>query len=144
MIGGSVIAVIGGVFSSTIYPRGIAGLALEENGTTASEQAARAKLKISQGSRLKPIAPLLTNLAEPAQAYIRVEAAILTDDKFEDGGKLTAEIGDDFLAYLRTVKLEQLEGPSGYQFLKQDLLDRARLRGGNVIHGVYFQTFIVE
>ena len=41
-----------------------------------------------------------------------------------------AKLGDDILAYLRTVSLKQLEGPVGLENLRQDLNERAATRIG--------------
>ena len=57
---------------------------------------------------------------------------------------LVAAIGEDIVAYLRTVSLAQIEGPSGFLHLREDLNDRARIRTGGKIRELVVQALVLE
>lgn len=106
--------------------------------------AAEPKPLFPPGTMLKTLQPILTNLGEPATTYVRLEAAVLLDVDTTGAGVLTARLADDIVAHLRTVSLSQLEGPSGFTFLKEDLLRIARTRGQGKVRDLYINAFVVE
>ena len=55
-----------------------------------------------------------------------------------------ARIGDDILAYLRTVSLRQLEGPIGLENIRQDLNDRAAIRSDGKVREFVIRTLVVQ
>ena len=50
----------------------------------------------------------------------------------------------DFLAFVRTLKLHQIEGASGFQHFKADLEDRAAIRSGGHVKQVLIRTLLFE
>jgi flagellar FliL protein len=90
------------------------------------------------------LAPIVANLAEPKDAWIRIEASILVDNSLQGADAVAAELAEDVVAYLRTTTLSQFEGASGFQNLREDLKDRAMIRDRDrikdlVIHGVVIE-----
>ncbi|EHK52231.1 flagellar basal body-associated FliL family protein, partial [Allomesorhizobium alhagi] len=57
---------------------------------------------------------------------------------------LIESIHQDLLAYLRTVKLHQVEGASGFQHLKADLEERAKIRSGGHVKQFLIRTLLFE
>lgn len=94
------------------------------------------------GPRLVILPNIVTNLAYPERMWIRLDAAAVIEDENPD--KLAAMLAEDILAYLRTVKLEQIQGGSGYQYLREDLDERVRLRGQGKVRDFILQSFILE
>lgn len=86
--------------------------------------------------------PITTNLAAPAETWVRMEAAIVTDEALPQ--PLVEEIHQDLLAFLRTVKLHQVEGASGFQHLKADLEERAKIRSEGRVKQLLIRTLILE
>ncbi|MGB3387257.1 MAG: flagellar basal body-associated FliL family protein [Pseudaminobacter sp.] len=86
--------------------------------------------------------PITTNLAAPTTTWVRLEASIVLDEPQE--ATLADEIHQDLLAYLRTVRLHQVEGASGFQHLKADLTERARIRSEGHVKQVLIRTLIFE
>jgi flagellar protein FliL len=88
------------------------------------------------------LSPLTANLAAPADVWLRLELGV----EFADGADagLAGEVESDFLAYLRTLKLHQLEGPSGLIHLKEDLEERAAIRTANKISHVFVRAMLIE
>ena len=57
---------------------------------------------------------------------------------------LPEAIQEDFVSHLRTIKLQNLEGSSGFQHLIADLNDLAMLRSENKVSRVLVRAFLVE
>jgi flagellar FliL protein len=96
-------------------------------------------------THLKALAPIVTNLAEPHDTWIRLEASIIFDDEAIAADEVLAgQISEDILAYLRTVTLSQIEGPSGMQHLREDLVERARIRSEGRVKELVIQTLVVQ
>lgn len=86
--------------------------------------------------------PILTNLAYPGTSWVRLEVALLFKEKPDP--KIAETIHQDIMLYLRTVTLQQIEGPRGFQYLKEDLEDRADLISEGKISKILFRTFVIE
>lgn len=91
------------------------------------------------------IPPVLTTLAAPEGKWIRLEGAILA----KPGGAkppdlLAEEAGEQVLAYLRTVRLDQLQGPSGYLALRDDLNETVRSMSRGDVQGLLIHGLLVE
>lgn len=96
----------------------------------------------SLGGDILPLEPVVTNLADPEDAWVRMEVALVFDGGADHG--LGEEIHQDIMAYLRTMKLYNLQGGSGYQHLIEDLNSRAATRSEGRVERVLVRTFILE
>ena len=85
---------------------------------------------------------LMTNIAAPADTWVRLEMAIVLDEP--QGSDLPGIIHQDLLAYVRTVKLHQLAGASGFQHFKSDLEERAAIRSEGHVKRVLIKTMLFE
>ncbi len=86
--------------------------------------------------------PITSNLAYPSDNRIRLEVALMF--KGVPDVKLAEEIHQDILAYMRTVSLQQVQGPRGFQYLREDLQERVDLRSEGRVTNVMFRTFVIE
>jgi flagellar FliL protein len=86
---------------------------------------------------------ITTNLAAPSDTWARVELSVQLE-KPSDDPKLAETIHQDFLAFIRTLKLHQIEGASGFQHLKADLTERAAIRSNGLVKGVFIRTLLFE
>lgn len=86
--------------------------------------------------------PITTNLAYPSENWIRLEVALLFNGAPDV--KTAEDVHQDILAYLRTVSLQQVEGPRGFQYLKEDIQERVDLRSEGRVSKVMFRTFVIE
>ena len=91
---------------------------------------------------LVPLAPMTTNLAAPDTVWVQMELALLLDQP--QPPEMIETIHQDLFAYLRTVKLHQIEGASGYRHLKGDLDERARIRSDGHVQQVLIRALIFE
>lgn len=86
--------------------------------------------------------PITTNLAFPADRWVRLEVALLFKDKPDV--KLAETIHQDIAVYLRTVSLQQIEGPRGFQYLKEDLEERTDMISEGKVARLMFRTFLIQ
>jgi len=86
--------------------------------------------------------PITSNLAYPSENWIRLEVALLFNGPPDV--KISEDIHQDILAYIRTVSLQQIEGPRGFQYLKDDIQERVDLRSQGRVSKVMFRTFVIE
>lgn len=88
------------------------------------------------------LAPITTNLAVPGTTWVRMEASIILDEPADPS--LADDIHQDFVAYLRTLRVYQVEGATGFRNLKADLEERAKIRSGGHVRQVLIQTLLFE
>jgi flagellar FliL protein len=101
--------------------------------------------KYGRDMSLLDLPPIITNLAEPASSWIRLQAAIVYDNKAVPKPQmLAAEIGEDVLAYMKTVTLAQIGGASGLDHLREDLNERAVIRSDGRVRELIIQTVVVQ
>jgi flagellar protein FliL len=94
---------------------------------------------------VQPLPPIVTNLASPANTWLRLEASLLIDAEAKaEAEALAAQAGNDIVAYLRTVALSQVEGPSGYQHFRDDLLDLVTAASEGKVKQISVSTMVVE
>ncbi|WP_313523578.1 flagellar basal body-associated FliL family protein [Shinella sp.] len=86
--------------------------------------------------------PITSNLAYPSENRIRLEVALMF--KGAADVKIAEEIHQDIMAYMRTVTLQQVQGPRGFQYLRDDLQERVDLRSEGRVTNVMFRTFVIE
>jgi len=79
---------------------------------------------------------------KPADVWVRMEATVVFDAP--QPAEVQEAIHQDILAFLRTVKMHQVEGASGYQHLKADLQERAAIRSGGHARDILIRTLIFE
>jgi flagellar FliL protein len=102
---------------------GLPHLAIEENGVVQLE-------------------PITTNLAFPADRWVRLEVALIFREKPDE--KIAEAVHQDIVMYLRTVTLQQIEGPRGFQFLKSDLEERADILTEGKVSNVLLRAFVIQ
>ncbi len=86
--------------------------------------------------------PITTNLSYPSENWVRLEVALMFKDKPDV--KVSEDVHQDILSYLRTVSLQQIEGPRGFQYLRDDIQERVDLRSQGRVTKVMFRTFVIE
>lgn len=88
---------------------------------------------------------VVANLAAPSDVWIRIESSIIfSDAEIARPDILAGEIAQDMLAYLRTVSLAEIEGPSGLLHLREDLSDRVAIRSNGSVRELIIETMVVQ
>jgi flagellar protein FliL len=96
-------------------------------------------------STLYDLPPIVTNLGAPQDTWIRLEGSIVFDPRVLPNPEAVAgKLGEDILAYLRTVSLKRLEGPIGLENIRQDLNERAATRSGGKVREFVIRTLVVQ
>jgi flagellar FliL protein len=97
------------------------------------------------GTSLVELAPIITNLGDPPETWVRLQVAILLDGT---GGREleldAARIAEDILGYLRTISLTSISGASGLGHLREDLNERARIRSDGRVRELVIRTLAVQ
>ena len=88
------------------------------------------------------IPSITTNLADPSDAWIRMELSLVFTEKADQ--EVAMEVHQDILAYVHTMKLYNLRGGSGYQHLIEDLQERAAIRTEGRVKRVLVRSLILE
>ncbi|PWE57805.1 flagellar basal body protein FliL [Metarhizobium album] len=143
-IGGGGGWVIGGMLAGKLQP------AAEEKAAEAKKEKEGEKKKEGEGlphisnetTGVVALEPITTNLAYPSESWIRLEVALMFKDKPDV--KVSEEVHQDILFYLRTVSLQQIEGPRGFQYLRDDIQERVDQRSQGRVTKVMFRTFVIE
>ena len=109
------------------------------------ETKAEAAANCGPGPSLVDLPPIVTNLANPSDTWVRLEAAIVFDPKgLPHPDVVAAEIATDELAYLRTISVQELQGPIGLENIRQDLRDRALVRSNGKIIDLLLKTLVLQ
>lgn len=107
-----------------------------------AEHAAEGEDEIKVRENLVPLEPITTNLSYPSDNWIRIEVSLVFSGVPDN--VLADQIHQDILAYLRTVSLQQIEGPRGFQYLREDLRERVMLRSEGRVNDLLLRTFVIE
>lgn len=94
---------------------------------------------------LKKLPPIVTNLAAPANTWVRLEAALLMEQKAAlAADPLVGAITEDILGFLRSVTAQQMEGAAGLRNLREDLTERVAIRSKAVVREIVIETLVVQ
>jgi flagellar protein FliL len=114
-------------------------LSTDEASAAPSSSTATARIKIIE------LPSIVTNLSTPSDTWVRFEGALVVDSRLEaDVEALSGEINNDIIAYLRTLTLAQIEGPSGFQILRQALNERLAIRTRGKVGELAIRTLVVQ
>ncbi|MCI0734738.1 MAG: flagellar basal body-associated FliL family protein [Beijerinckiaceae bacterium] len=102
-------------------------------------------MKYGGETAVQEVPPVITNLAGQDTTWVRVQTSIVFDRKaLQKPETVAAEIGDDILAFMRTLSLAQISGASGLQHLREDLNERAAIRSGGLVRELILQSVVVQ
>ena len=110
------------------------------DGAAKAEEATLAEAQEAMG--VVYLEPITTNMAGPDGTWVRIELALVFDGPID---LMTAQtVHQDILAYMRTVKIHQVEGASGFQHLRSDLEERAAIRSEGKVKGILIRTLLFQ
>ncbi|MGX1101205.1 flagellar basal body-associated FliL family protein [Amorphus sp. MBR-141] len=103
------------------------------------------EMRYSGDMVLLRLAPVIANLAAPSDTWIRIETAIVfPNGSLANPDVAASQIGQDIVAYARTLSLSQLQGPTALQYLRDDLNERAALRTDGKVSELIIETMVVQ
>ena len=88
--------------------------------------------------------PIVTNLAGGEGGWVRLEAVVLVEGKRAVPNELTARLAQDTTALLRTLSISQISGASGFQHLREELMDRLKTRSADRVREIMIQSLVIE
>jgi flagellar FliL protein len=96
-------------------------------------------------SAVMELHPVVTNLAAPEGAWVRLQASIVYDKTaLHNADAVAAQIDDDALAYLKTLSVAQIQGASGLQAVREDLNERASIRSDGHVQELVIEMLVVR
>jgi flagellar FliL protein len=87
---------------------------------------------------------IVTNLADSEGGWVRLEVVVLMDGKKAVPSDLPARLAQDTTALLRTLSLRQISGASGFQHLREELIDRMKTRSSDGVRDIMIQSLVIE
>jgi flagellar protein FliL len=100
--------------------------------------------RFPKGAVVKPLAPIVTNLGGAKPAWIRLEISLVLAQDNAESQLVAAALAEDFLVFLRTLEIGHIQGANGFQYLRDDLDERARTRTKGKSLGVVLTSLVVE
>jgi flagellar protein FliL len=92
-----------------------------------------------------PIPPVIVNLLEPKQVWLRMEGGIAYSKSGEKKTELlAAEAAQQIAQYLKTLRLADIEGPDGLQFLQEEINATVHALSDGQVKRVLLTGLIVE
>jgi len=136
-------AAAGGIFGLQVHA--LIEKSRKQTDSTSEIASEDVKPAFSEAADIRNLPPVITNLAGPQRAWVRIEASIaLAGESSPEDDLLAAKIAEDLVAFLRTISVTDIEGASGFQHLREDLVDRVRVRSGGRARDLVIHTFIIE
>jgi len=124
----------------------LAGHTLKDTLASSSTQTptvTEAKLEKAAAVQLLQLPSIVTNLAG-GKHWIRLDATVLLADTKPVEPGLANELSSDVSSLVRTLTLQQIDGPAGFQHLREELQDRLALRSGGRAKDITIQSMIIE
>ncbi|MCJ2048311.1 flagellar basal body-associated FliL family protein [Methylobacterium sp. J-070] len=130
--------------ASGLYMMNRAEQAVDER-KKAQEEKVQEVATYEAGSAVTNLGTVVTNIASPSDVWIRLESSfVVKSGTFTNPEAMAAEIRQDIVAYLRTLSLAQIEGPSGLSHLREDLAERVQVRSKGQARDFFIETLIVQ
>ena len=149
--GGTLIAFALVALLSVAGGLGLAWYAEQEAKAPADHDAGKATAKTEESAALaEPTAKIaelpsiMTNLSGEGAPWLRLDLSVVLPKEMPDQEAKLAELGQDFLSFVRTLRADQISGGSNLQFLKQDLQEIARIRTSDPTVDVLIRNLIVD
>jgi len=135
-----------GLFTGNFMTGGAAPVSAEAAGKEKGKEGEAATPEDVAAANLKrgvvAMSPIMTNLAAPANTWVRLELSAVFEG--EPDLTLVDAVHQDLLAFLRTVKMHQVEGASGFLHLKEDMNERARIRTEGKVKDILIKALLFE
>ncbi|MBJ7535951.1 flagellar basal body-associated FliL family protein [Rhodomicrobium vannielii ATCC 17100] len=115
-----------------------------EPGALQPAQSVTPNQTVTARNEVRVLAPIIANLANGSDLSVRLEAAVVLKPDVADAAEICAKISDDLVTFLKTVSIREIEGPTGFQLLKNDLRTRASRIGNGTTLDLLILTFVVQ
>jgi flagellar FliL protein len=87
---------------------------------------------------------IITDLDSNSKFRARLDVSIIVAHGTSETTTLLGEVREDVIAYLKGLTLDDIQGVRGFQNLREQLDDRARVRGRGAILGLLIGGLVLE
>lgn len=87
---------------------------------------------------------VITDLDSDPKVRARLDVSIIVAHGTPETTTLLGEVREDVIAYLKGLSLSDIQGVRGFQNLREQLDDRARVRGRGAILGLLIGGLVIE
>ena len=92
-----------------------------------------------------PMQPIVTNLADSTDVWVRLEASVLIDKESQESAELlSARLSQNILAYMRTLKMSDIQGSGAMQAISQDLNEVVATVSSGQARGILISGLVFE
>ncbi|MEG8098973.1 flagellar basal body-associated FliL family protein [Candidatus Liberibacter brunswickensis] len=85
--------------------------------------------------------PIITNFDSSPKNWIRLDLSLMCNDIPDEF--FVETLHQDIMAYVRSLSINQITGPQGFQYFKEDIKELVKLRSNGFISNIILRTFIV-
>lgn len=105
---------------------------------------AEAKIEKPSTTQVLSLPAVVTNLAGEGGSWVRLEAAVIIGDDKPVGAAFAGELAETVTALLRTLTLHQIAGASGFMHLREEILDRLKMRSKGRVSEITIHGLVIE
>ena len=132
----------GGAFGYFAMPNGSAPSAESEHATSAPP--APIPGRFPNDAIALSVPSIITDLDTEPKMRARLDVSIIVAHGTPESTTLVGEVREDVIAYLNGLTLAEIQGVRGFQNLREQLDDRARVRGRGAILGLLIGGLVLE
>jgi flagellar FliL protein len=91
-----------------------------------------------------PLQPIIIDIDKEHPTKVRLELSVIAARGTSNTGTLQGELREDAIAFLRGLTVKDIEGARGLQNLREQLDDRAKIRGRGAVLGLLVGGIVLE
>lgn len=116
----------------------------EESEKTEKKEEGEEEEQVAAGPIIK-LEPIIVALPDDNNTFLRVELVLIAKPETDiNNAETKLKLTNDISAFIRTLTLNQISGPSGYLHFREDLLDRARLTTEGAVKELLIMSLVAE
>jgi flagellar protein FliL len=137
-------AVGGGAFGYFVMPSGSATAAKEVPEAGEPKASSSPTGRFPNDALEIQIPSIIVDLDGEPRKKIRLDLSLIAAHGTSQTGTLKNEVREDVIAYLKGLKMADIQGVRGFQNLREQLDDRAKIRGRGAILGLLIGGLVIE
>jgi flagellar FliL protein len=134
----------GGAFGYLAIPVGNEPVAVEETKPVSVAPQTPASDRFPGDALEIPVPSIIVDLSGEPKSRVRLDVSVVAVHGTPDSTLLKNEVREDIIAYLKGLTVADIQGVRGFQNLREQLEDRARIRGRGAILGLLIGGFVIE
>ncbi len=134
----------GGAFGYFAIPVGPAPAPVEEAKPASVAPEAPSAGRFPSDALEISIPSIIVDLSGEPKARVRLDVSIVAVHGTSEASVLKNEVREDIIAYLKGLTVADIQGVRGLQNLREQLEDRAKIRGRGAILGLLIGGFVIE